>query len=334
VALEPGQVRRYGGGVWRRYHQKPGLDGDAGDLLGPPLLWPDGRHIAANGYGRIFLWDLATGACSQVLETGARCGSGFPAFRLACEPVLGRVLDGHQLREFALWDPVDWRCLQTFVGHGEPVEAALFVSDDRVLSISGDSTARLWNAWTGEPLRTLESLPLHALTHSPAQGLVAAAGGLGTVIVLDGPTLDVRASFRLPMAVARHAPLSDERKRQVGINRPANTLRALAWHPDGEHLLCGSWDFVARMFHSHTGRIVREWHGHASGVDAVAVEPSRGLLCTGSSDGTVRVWSLHAPECLAVHDVGHANVGGLLLHDGAIYVTCQGELVAIPLPVT
>jgi WD40 repeat protein len=194
----------------------------------------------------------------------------------------------------------------------------------------------LWNAWTGECLRTLDTLPLYGLAKHPKSGLVAVGGDQGVVHLLDGPTLKVHASFHLPMAAARHGPLSDERKRQIGIvwNRPSNLIRALAWHPDGEHLLCGSWDFVASMFHSRTGRIVREWHGHAHWVDAVAVEPSRGLLCTGSSDGTVRVWSLHSPECLAVYEVGHADIGGLLLHDGAIYVTFRSELLVIPLPVT
>ncbi|QSQ19480.1 transcriptional regulator [Pyxidicoccus parkwayensis] len=319
--------------MWRRFRQNLDPDEMPGDPLGPPLLWPDGRHIAASGFGRIFLWDLATGECSQVLKTGA---IGEPSFRLSCEPVLGRVLEGHKLRDFAIWDSADWRCIQTFAGHGEPVGAAAFVAEDRILSISGDSTAQSWNAWTGERLRTLDTRPLYALAKNPANNLVAVGGDSGTVLLLDGPTLEVRASFHLPMTTARHGPLSDERKRQIGIvwNRPSNLIRALTWHPDGEHLLCGSWDFVARMVHSRTGRVVREWHGHAHWVAAVAVEPSRGLLCTGSSDGTVRVWSLHSSECLAVHDVGHADIEGLLLHDGAIYVTCRRELVVIPLPGT
>lgn len=317
-----------------RYRQKLDPDDPVGDPLGPPMLWPDGRHVAANGRGRIFLWDLATGECSQVLKSTAICRDGEPTFRLASEPVLGRVLEAHKIREFALWDSTDWRCVQTFRGHGEPVQTAAFVNGERILSISSDSTAKLWDAWTGEQLRTLDTLPLYALSESQAGGLVAVAGGQGSVIVLDGPTLDVRASFHLPMASARHEPLSDERKRQVGStwNGARNHIQALAWHPDGEHLLCGSWDFVARMFHRDTGRVVREWHGHAHWVCAVAVEPSRGLLCTGSSDGTVRVWSLHSPECLAVHDVGHADIEGLLLHDGALYVTCRSELLVIPLP--
>ncbi|QDE93998.1 transcriptional regulator [Myxococcus xanthus] len=297
------------------------------------MLWPDGRHIAANGRGRIFLWSLATGECRRVLKTDAICRNGEPWFRLAGEAELGRVLEAHEIRGLAVWDSKDWQRVQTFKGHGEEVQAAAFVSGDRVVSISADSSAQLWDAWTGENLRTLETGPLYALAHEPTRDLVAVGGSNGAVHLLEGLTLNVRALFHLRMATARHEPLGAERKNQLGIvwNRPSNTLRALAWHPDGEHLLCGSWDFVARMFHSRTGRVVREWQGHAHWVDFVAVEPVRGLLCTGSSDGTVRVWSLDSTECFAVHDVGHADLGGLLVHDGTLYVTCQRELLSVPL---
>jgi hypothetical protein len=100
--------------VWRRFLQKLDPDERSTDLLGAPLLWPDGRHVAANGCGRIVLWELATGTCAQVLETGA---IGEQSFLPACEPVLGRVLEGHKLRDVAIWDSTDWRCIQTFAGH-------------------------------------------------------------------------------------------------------------------------------------------------------------------------------------------------------------------------
>lgn len=320
----------------RRFRQRPDPD-DAPDSephhpLGAPMPWPDGRHVAANSGNRICLWNLETGECSQVLVTSAIHQP--PMFRLSCEPVLGRVLESHQLREFALWDSKDWRRLQVFKGHGEPVRAAEVISEDRVLSISGDSCALLWDAWTGELLSRFETTPLHALAWNPARGLAAAGGGQGTITLLDGPTLAVRASFRLPLATARHAPLGEARQRQLGIvwNRPSNTIAALTWHPDGEHLICGSWDFVTRMVHSHTGHVVREWHGHGHWVESVVVDPRRGLLCTSSSDGTVRVWSLDSTECLAVHDVGHADIEGLCLLKDSLYVTVRSELVVIPLP--
>lgn len=318
--------------MWRRYVQQ--LDDDDGDPLGPPLLWPDGRHIAASGLGRIFLWDLATGAGSRVLTTEAICRDGTPSFQLACEPELGRVLTGHRIREFACWDSQAWQRLMVFDGHIEEVQAARFVADDRIMSISGDSTARLWDAWTGACLRVLDTYPVYAIADNPAQGRLAIAGASGSVWVVDRLQLTVMATFTLPLVNGQHQPLSEELKRQIGIvwNRPTSHIGALVWHPDGEHLLCGRWDFVPKMLDARTGRVVQMWHGHAHWVDAITVEPIRQQLVTGSSDGTVRVWSLGSPECLAVYDLGHASLGGLLVHEGAIYATCGRELVVLPLP--
>ncbi|QSQ18493.1 transcriptional regulator [Myxococcus landrumensis] len=248
-------------------------------------------------------------------------------FHLASERVLGRVLDAHGLRAFAVWDSRDWQCLQTFEGHGEPVRAATFVAEDRVVSISGDGTAQLWDAWTGASLRTFQSGLPHALAVHPTKGLVAISGERGSVVLLDGPTLEVRADFHLPRGTAR-----DEQRGHGQGSTPAHRIQALVWHPDGEHLLGGGRDFVTRMFHGHTGRIVSEWHGHSDEVVSVAVCAERGLLCTGSYDGTVRVWSLDSTECLAVHDLGHADISGLCFVGGAIYVTVRSELRVIPLP--
>ncbi|WP_342376232.1 transcriptional regulator [Myxococcus stipitatus] len=303
-------------------HLKPAVpDGP----LGAPIPWPDGKHVAANGGPRIFLWDVRTGRCSGMLETSAIHSP--PMFRLASEPVLGRVLEAHGLRGFAVWDSQDWKCLQTFVGHGEPVRAAAFVGEDRIVSISGDSTVQLWDAWTGASLRVFEHRVPHALASHPAKSLVAISGLRGSIVMLEGHTLEIRAGFDLPMVAARY-----EQRGQGQEGRPTHRIHALAWHPDGEHLLGGGGDFVTRMFHGHTGRVVSEWHGHSDEVVDVAVSAERGLLCTGSYDGTVRIWSLQGTECLSVHDLGHSDLGGLCITDGALYVTMRSELRVIPLP--
>ncbi|WXH30868.1 hypothetical protein WA016_04842 [Myxococcus stipitatus] len=307
-------------------HLKPAAPACVPDSpLGAPIPWPDGRHVAANAGQRIFLWDVQTGVCARTLET--RAIHSPPMFHLASEPGLGRVLEAHELRAFAVWDSGDWQCLQTFKGHGEPVRAAVFVEEDRVVSISGDGTAQLWDAWTGESLRLMEFRVPFALARDPVTGLVAISGHRGSVVVLDGPTLEVRAGLHLPMVEARY-----EKGGAREGGRPTHGIHALTWHPDGEHLLGGGGDFVARMFHGQTGRVVWEWHGHSDGVVAVAVCAERGLLCTGSYDGTVRVWSLHSTECLAVHDLGAPDIGGLCLSGGVIYVTVRNELRVIPLP--
>ena len=53
---------------WRNYPLKLDADGDEiGDPLGPPILWPDCRHLVANGLGRIFLWEPISGECTHAL---------------------------------------------------------------------------------------------------------------------------------------------------------------------------------------------------------------------------------------------------------------------------
>lgn len=321
------------GSGWRRHRPKLD-DDDCGDQLGPPSLWPDGRHVAASGLGRVFLWELATGACTRVLASGAICRDGIPYFRLTGEPERGRVLTGHRVRDFASWDSRVWEQQVVFSGHSEEVYGAVFVAPDRIVSVSGDSSARLWDSVTGACLQTLETDPLYALADDPARGRLAVAGGRGSVWVLDRLKLQLVARHTVPLAQAQHGPLSDARKRQIGIvwNRPSNHIGALAWHPDGEHLLCGSWDFVPKMLDVRTGQVVRSWHGHAHWVDHVAVDPARRRLITGSTDGTIRVWPLDGDACLAVYDLGSARLGGFLLYEDALYVTCGHELVVIPCP--
>lgn len=308
-------------------------DDDHEDLLGAPVLWPGGLYVAANGTGRTFLWDVATGECVRVLKTGAICRGGDPYLHLGVDHELGRVIDGHKVRDFAVWDASEWRCLQTFVGHSEETQAACFVAEDRIFSISGDSTAKLWDAWSGECLRSLDTQPLYALAAHPDGERIALGGGQGSVYVVDVRSLTIRAQFKLTQATARHAPMDDAQKRRIGIvwNRPSSTIQALVWHPDGEHLLCGSWDFVPKMLHVKSGRVVRSWHGHAHWVDAIAVDVAGRRLITGSSDSTLRVWSLDRTECLTVLDAESSSVEGILIHNDKIYASCGRKLLVIPL---
>lgn len=316
-----------------RVYTQPQDDDETPDPLGSLSLWP-GDILAANGTGHIFMWSRSSGEPLGIHETTAICRDGYPDFRLAFDPALGRVADGHQIRGFALWDESRWERLVTFEGHNESVRAATFVGEDHILSISGDSSIRRWDAWSGACLQTIDTLPLYAMADDPARGRVAVTGGQGHIYLFDRTTLALQAEHALELDEAEHEPLDEDKRRRLGIvwNRPSRTIRALAWHPDGEHLLCGSWDFVPKMIHAATGRCVRRWKGHGHWVDAIAVDAERGRLVTGSSDHSVRVWDLHSERCLAVFELTRPEIEDVLVVDGEILAICRDEVLALPLP--
>jgi WD40 repeat protein len=49
-----------------------------------------------------------------------------------------------------IWSCIDFKCLQTFYGHGDGVLSVRFVSDcENLISCSKDLTMRLWKTQTG-----------------------------------------------------------------------------------------------------------------------------------------------------------------------------------------
>ena len=51
-------------------------------------------------------------------------------------------------------------------------------------------------------------------------------------------------------------------------------------------------------------KVVRQYHGHLSGVFALALHPSLDVFATGGRDSTVRLWDIRTKAevmCLAGH---------------------------------
>jgi pleiotropic regulator 1 len=51
--------------------------------------------------------------------------------------------------------------------------------------------------------------------------------------------------------------------------------------------------------------VIRHYHGHLSGVYALALHPTLDILCTGGRDSVCRVWDMRTKvqiHCLSGHD--------------------------------
>lgn len=68
--------------------------------------------------------------------------------------------------------------------------------------------------------------------------------------------------------------------------------RALAFHPDGRHLLAGNNDTTARLIDTHTWQVVRQYTWNVGRLVSVAVSPDGQLAAAGGDKGRLMLWDL------------------------------------------
>jgi WD40 repeat protein/serine/threonine protein kinase len=209
----------------------------------------------------------------------------------------------------------------SFSPHGV-VASANFSSDGRfVVTGSWDSSARIWNATTGEVIRKLVDENGHkgsvlSASFSPdaESKFVLTAGDDGKVIIWDRATgkivsaIDAHKNSRVNHAAFSHdgktiltassdktaglwdATTGKEIRKFVGHVWP---VRSAAFSDKGEWIITASEDNTARVWDSSTGKTLFELKGHTGDVNAVAFAPnSKHRAVTASQDGTVKVWDL------------------------------------------
>lgn len=82
-------------------------------------------------------------------------------------------------------------------------------------------------------------------------------------------------------------------------------VRSVAYSPDGERLLSGSWDRTIKLWSARTGELLRTLEGHASRIDSVAFLPDGRRALSASADHTIILWDLEEGRPLRAL-AGHA----------------------------
>ncbi len=196
--------------------------------LASSVTWsPDSTRLAVGtNEGTILVWDVAAQAVLAVLG-GHEGGVGMVAWSPDGALIASNGRTDALVR---VWEADSGRLVQSFSGHGGTVTAVSWSPDGTVVaSSSHDSTLRLWDVASGEPVR---SFSVNAL----GQVLFVARSPNGAEMVATGQTGLVQLrppdNLRLTVTLNRHnAPVTTAAWRgdSLAFATGDNTGRILLW---------------------------------------------------------------------------------------------------------
>ena len=190
-------------------------------------------------------------------------------------------------------------------GHTAHVNCVAFSPDSSlVASGSIDSTVKIWNAFTGECIKTLEGHPFQVWSVAFSQdGKTLASGG--------APDLDEDSEY-YPEESAK-LNLWDvetgELKNTLYIDNPINVV---SFSPNGSMLAAGTYKEVVIWSLKANGDVdeFMKTLSHSGVVDDISFSPDSSMFATTKSDYRtgnhhVKIWNIARGECihtLQVHD--------------------------------
>ncbi|MBE7504272.1 MAG: protein kinase [Verrucomicrobiales bacterium] len=189
--------------------------------------------------------------------------------------------------------------------HQGPINHSEFSPDGRrILTVSDDATARIWDAVTGAaitPALRHAKRVVHG-SFSPDGSRVVTASDDGSARIWDATT------GQLLLPPLWHGALLTAR----GEARPTNPWEYgsnVVWavfSPDGRRVATASWDSTGQLWDAATGSPCGPplAHGPSRGVTVVAFSPDGRWVATGGLDGAARLWRADTSEA-AIEPLRH-----------------------------
>lgn len=294
--------------IWglRQHGEERGLTGHMREVLAFAAVGAT-EVVSGAGDGTLKYWSVQDDAVALKTFIG-----GHPHAITALVASNGGVISATATGEYKHWE--DWSAQQTWHDPVQRSVTTLHIIQERLIAGTTSGDLLIWDHG-----HLVEALPAHqrAVRSMILTDEVAiSAGGDGHIKIWDAHNLtvahDLTAHDNWITGIAvngdRLASVSGDGViklwsigdgREVArLRRHRDWVRAVAFSPDGRHLLSGGADGSLYLWNAETGRFIAALMGHRREIQAVFFFNNRQAV-TVAADGKVKVWDIDTHQLLA-----------------------------------